>query len=293
MAFSIANVARSIPARGELPAVGHQRRAFARADAVEPEDLVVGAGDQRVARFLIGLAVLPDPHPFQSDDRRFVVFRQCDTDAAAIAIDPTAKADFVAGVFDDDVAAVAAGVEVAGPVAIFDAKAERKISGLLVRGNFRRHQELHGADLLQGMLRQMLAVVAADETGIGLLAGRAGEHSDIERSRLGLVDAFLGVARRGEANHARGGGQREDPEPIHDIKSHTHHPSVARQAILTQREVLLAWRVKLWSRQARGTFNGNDVRREGSAKAPKTAIVFAGVCGILPAMAIPARAMVL
>jgi hypothetical protein len=35
-----------VPDRREFLAVGHQRRAFTRVGAVEPEDLVVGAGDQ-------------------------------------------------------------------------------------------------------------------------------------------------------------------------------------------------------------------------------------------------------
>src|SRR6266550_3935688 len=32
-------------------------------DAIEPEDPVIGAGDQRIAGFVVGLVVLPDPYP--------------------------------------------------------------------------------------------------------------------------------------------------------------------------------------------------------------------------------------
>ena len=163
--------------------------------AVDPENLVVGAGHQRIAGFVVGLVALPDRDPLEPDDRGFVVFRHRHVDAAAIAIDAAAEADFIAGVFGDDVAAIAAGVEIAGPVAIFDAKPERIIGGVLVRRNFRRHQQLHRADLLLGMPRQMIGIVAAHEAGIGLLAGRPGEHPDVEGVGLGLVDAFLlGVA---------------------------------------------------------------------------------------------------
>ena len=83
-------------------------------------------------------------------------FDKRDADAAAIAIDAAAEPHFITGVFGDDVAAEAAGVEIARPMAILDAEAERIIGGVLVRRDFRRHQQLHRADFLLGMPRQMI-----------------------------------------------------------------------------------------------------------------------------------------
>ena len=65
------------------------------------------------------------------------------TRTVAFAIDAAAKANFVALVFGDDVAAGPAGVEFAWPVAILDAEAEGIIGGPLLRRDFGRHEQLH------------------------------------------------------------------------------------------------------------------------------------------------------
>ena len=79
------------------------------------------------------------------------------------------EANFVTVVFGNDMAAEPAGVEIARPMPIFDADAERIIGDLLFRRIFRGDQQFHCADFLLGMLCQMVGVVAAHEAGIGLL----------------------------------------------------------------------------------------------------------------------------
>src|ERR1700704_4445086 len=64
-----------VPDRGEFLAVGHQRGTFAGVGAIEAENLVIGAGDKGILRFVVGLVVLPDAYPLEPDDRRFIVFR--------------------------------------------------------------------------------------------------------------------------------------------------------------------------------------------------------------------------
>ena len=114
-------------------------------------------------------------------------------------------------------AAVAAGVEIAGPMPVFEAEPERIIGGLLIRRDFRRHQKLYRADLLPGMLRQVAGIVAAHETGIGFVAGRACEHPGVERVGLGLVDAVIpGMAGAGRCGDGDG-GQGCNPEALHEI----------------------------------------------------------------------------
>src|SRR5882757_9076219 len=142
---------------------------FVQIGAINAEDLVVGAGDQIVTGVVVGLVALPDPDPLQPDQRRFVVLHR-HLNAAAFAIDAAAKSNFAAGVLGDDVAAEAAGIEIAGAVAIFEAEAERIIDGLVFRRVFSRHQQLHRADLLLRMLCQMAGVITPHEAGIGLLA---------------------------------------------------------------------------------------------------------------------------
>jgi len=92
------------------------------------------------------------------------------------------------------VIAIAAGVEIARTVAILEAEAERIIGDLVFRRILRGHQQLHRADFLLGMLRQMVGVVAADEAGISLLAKRTGEHPVVECGGFRFVDAILGLA---------------------------------------------------------------------------------------------------
>jgi hypothetical protein len=90
-----------MPERREFPTVGHELGTFARLGAVDAKNLVVGAGQQGIAGLVVGLVAIPDRDPLQPDDRGFVVFRQCDINAAAFAIDAAAEADFAAGVFGD------------------------------------------------------------------------------------------------------------------------------------------------------------------------------------------------
>ena len=109
-------------------------------------------------------------------------------------------------VFGDDVTAVAAGIEIAGAVAIFEAEAERIIDGLVFRRVLGRHQQLHRADFLLRMLRQMAGVITTHEAGIGLLAERAAEHPVVEGGGFGFVDALLGVTGIGSDDGGNGGG---------------------------------------------------------------------------------------
>ncbi|MEH2522868.1 MULTISPECIES: hypothetical protein [unclassified Bradyrhizobium] len=94
--------------------------AFAQVRAIDAKDLVVGAGNQIIAGVVVGLVAFPDPDPLQPDQHRFIVFHR-HFNAAAFAIDAAAKPDFSAGVLGDDVIAIAAGIEIAGAVAIFEA----------------------------------------------------------------------------------------------------------------------------------------------------------------------------
>ena len=119
-----------MPECRKLLAIRHQLGAFVQIGAINAEDLVVGAGNQIIAGVVVGLVALPDPDPLQPDQRGFVVLHR-HANAAAFAIDAAAKSNFAAGVFGDDVTAVAAGIEIAGAVAIFEAEAERVIDGLV------------------------------------------------------------------------------------------------------------------------------------------------------------------
>ncbi len=61
-------------------------------------------------------------------------------------------------------------------------------------------EELHRADLLLRVLREMICVVAPHEAGIGFLEHGAGEHPFVEGGCFGLVDGVLGLG------HERRGG---------------------------------------------------------------------------------------
>jgi len=87
----------------EFLAVGHERSALGIVGAVEAKDLVVGAGHQRLLGVVIRLVVLPDPDPCKADDRRLVVFRKRNADAAAFAVDAAAEADLAAFFGEDRV----------------------------------------------------------------------------------------------------------------------------------------------------------------------------------------------
>lgn len=86
--------------------------------------LQLRAGRQVVAGVVIRFVALPDPDSLQPDARGFVVVRHCDVDAAAIAIDAAAEADFIGIDFRRDLVAIAVGVEIAWPMAIFEAEAK-------------------------------------------------------------------------------------------------------------------------------------------------------------------------
>ena len=113
-------------------------------------------------------------------------------DAAAVAIDVAFEID--AGRPGDPIlrrdigivrildrrcmAAIAAGIEIAGAVAKSDAEPECVLESWKVRILLGADQELHRADLLQRMLRQVLGIVMARETGIGFrVRNAAGEHA--------------------------------------------------------------------------------------------------------------------
>src|SRR6476661_4953596 len=77
-----------------------------------------------------------------------------------------------------DVTAVAAGVEVSGPVAERQPEPERVVEDFILSDLLGRDQKLHGVHLLQRMPDEMRGVVLANEAGIGffLLAGIAGQQ---------------------------------------------------------------------------------------------------------------------
>jgi len=96
------------PECGEFLAVCHKLRTFTEFSAVDAENLVVGTGNQIVAGVVVGLVALSDPDSLEPDQCRLVVLRHRDFDAAALAIDATAEADFIAGFFGNHMTAKAA-----------------------------------------------------------------------------------------------------------------------------------------------------------------------------------------
>src|SRR5271163_64030 len=74
-------------------------------------------------------------------------------------------------------AAFAAWIEIAGPVAEMDAEPERIFERLEVGVILGGDEKLHHADFLQRMLGEVRGIVAPDKTGIGLRLGRTtGKH---------------------------------------------------------------------------------------------------------------------
>src|SRR6516164_9404501 len=207
-----------MPQRGELLAVGDQRRALLRLDAVEPEYLVVGAGIQGGCRRLVEILALPDADALQRlDDQRRVVVGEIDRNAAAVAIDGACEVDAVGhrgfgGVqcFDGGrMTAVAAGIEIAGAVAERHAEPERIVECLVLRYYLGGYEELHGADFLQRMRRQMRSVVAPHKAGVGLRLGHgAGEHARGERG-VGLLQV---VGRDRRSGNRGCGADQQDKE---------------------------------------------------------------------------------
>ena len=162
------------------------------AGAVEPEHFVVRAGLQCAGRFRVGGIALPDADVIELEDDRIVTVGECDIDSAAVAIDvafeidagrpgdPILRRDIgIVRVLDRRcMAAIAAGIEIAGAVAKSDAEPECVLESWKVRIFLGADQELHRADLLQRMLRQVLGIVMARETGIGFrVRNAAGEHA--------------------------------------------------------------------------------------------------------------------
>ena len=109
------------PERRKLLAIGHLFGTFAQIRAIDTEDIVIRAGNQIVAGVVIGLVALPDSDPFQPDQRGFYVLHR-HFNAAAFGIDAAAQPNFAAGIFGDNVTAVAAGIEIARAVAIFKSR---------------------------------------------------------------------------------------------------------------------------------------------------------------------------
>ena len=58
----------------------------------------------------------------------------------------------------------------------------------------------------------MVGIIAADKTGIGLLAERTGEHPVVERGSVRFVDRFLAVTGIGSGD---GGCDGDDPKVFH------------------------------------------------------------------------------
>jgi len=109
---------------GEFLAVGHEFGTFAELGAIDAKNLVVGAGQQGIGGIVIRFVAIPNHDPLKPDDGGFAIFRQRQIDAAAFAIDAAAETDFVTGVLGNDVIAIAAGIEIAGAAAVFDAEAK-------------------------------------------------------------------------------------------------------------------------------------------------------------------------
>src|ERR1700730_1826288 len=83
-----------VPHRGQFPAVGGERRAFAQAGSVKPEHLVVGAGRQRGRRRFVRIFAFPNPDPVgKLDDDRSVIISEVDGNAATVAIDVAFEID--------------------------------------------------------------------------------------------------------------------------------------------------------------------------------------------------------
>jgi hypothetical protein len=72
---------------------------------------------------LVRLVAIPNLDPLKADDGGLVVLRQRHIDAA-FTVDAAAETDFVARVFCDNMAARAAGVEIAGAVTVLNSNSE-------------------------------------------------------------------------------------------------------------------------------------------------------------------------
>ena len=204
--------------RRQFLAVGDERGAIAHARAVEPEHFVVGAGFESAGGFAVRPIALPDPNMIEPDDGGVIRVGEAYGYAAAVAIDVALEIDSGRqrhAVLRRNVrigrirhrgrmAAIAAGIEIAGPVAKIDAKPEGILEFGEIRVLFGADQKLHHADFLQRMLRQMRGIIAAHETGIGLrVRNAAGEHPIGEI----VIGVPLGGRRRWRCQSRRRGNK--------------------------------------------------------------------------------------
>ena len=171
---------------------------------------------ERARRFGVRRIAFPDADVIEGDDNRIVVVGKGDVDAAAVTIDVAFEIDaggfghailrryvgIVGVLYGRRMAAIAAGIEIAGPIAKIDAEPECILEDRKVRVFFGADEELHHADFLQRMLRQVRGVVAAHEAGIGFRFGQvAGEHP---LGKIGVELLVVGEGRPGRKDTNRG-----------------------------------------------------------------------------------------
>lgn len=113
-----------MPEGCEFLAISNKLGAFARINAVDAKYLVVGPGNEVVAGLLVGIVTVPDSNPFQPHHNGFVVFQSSHIEAATVAIDAATEAGFLTSVLCNNMSATAAGIEIAGAMAVLDAEPE-------------------------------------------------------------------------------------------------------------------------------------------------------------------------
>ena len=113
-----------VPDCCQFLAISHQEAAFARIGAIEAENLVIRAGNQRFLRSLSGLLFCQMRMRFLAHNREFVVLRRRHLEAAALAVDRASEGNFVALILGDRMIAAAAGIEVAGAMLLFYTRPE-------------------------------------------------------------------------------------------------------------------------------------------------------------------------
>jgi hypothetical protein len=94
---------------GEFPAVGHKLGTFFRVGAKDP---VIRASHERVFGLVVRLVAIPDP--LKADGAGLIVFRQRYIGAVTFTIDVAAETDVAGRVLCENMAAKAAGIEIAG-----------------------------------------------------------------------------------------------------------------------------------------------------------------------------------
>src|SRR5579859_142165 len=111
---------------------------------------------------------IPDRDLREPHDRGLVILRERNFKPSAAAIGFTGVADFLVAVLIHEMAAGVAAVEIPRPVPEPHADAIG-VAGRLARAVLRGDEQLHGADLLLGMLLQVSGIVTAHEAGRGLV----------------------------------------------------------------------------------------------------------------------------